>query len=357
MSDEFEISDAVKCDVRLRLMLIAPSNAGKTESSLRLATGMASVVGGKPVLIDTQDQAAAWYAEKYKFGIVNFKPPHDGDRFLRVIQFAASKSRVVIVDNLSDEHEGEGGVLEQHDTVLDELVKNKARRDNCSPDQIDEKKLDGGAWREAKEGRKRLIRGLRFVDAHIIFTVRAKEASKIFAKKGRSVEGSGAQKNDDGWVAVTDDDFLFECPIRMMMLPMSNGVPCWDPVAESERKAIRRPGQFDALLKHFAGKSLCEEMGAEMARWAKGDAAPAQTNESAPVAERPPVAADARAEAGKTARDAFNAELAAACTHRALDKLVHVARGHAATKIWGQKLLEWALLSIESKRADLSEGA
>lgn len=345
MSEEFEWTEAVKQNVRLRLMLVSPSGGGKTESSLRLATGMASVVGGRPTLIDTQDQAAAWYAEKYGFGIVNFKPPHDGDRFLRAIQFAAKKSKVIIVDTLSDEHEGEGGMLEQHDTILAELVQAKARRDGCSPAQIDEKKLDGGAWREAKEGRKRLIRGLRFVDAHIIFTVRAKEASKIFAKKGRVVEGQGSQRNEDGWVPVTDDDFLFECALRIMMLPMANGVPCWDPVAESERKAIRRPGQFDAMLNRFKGKSLCEEMGAEMAKWAKGD-----------VANPEPILAPAP-DAGKEAADAFAANLAIACTHGALDNLTHVVNGHRTTKLWGAKLADKALAAIETKRSTLSEGA
>jgi hypothetical protein len=346
MSDDFEIFDAVKRDVRLRVMLIAPSNAGKTESSLRLGTGMASVVGGKPTLIDTQDQAAAWYAEKYKFSILNFKPPHDGDRFLRAIQFAATKSKVILVDTLSDEHEGEGGMLEQHDVFLDQLVRDKARRDGVSPDQIDEKKLDGGAWREAKEGRKRLIRGLRFVDAHIIFTVRAKEASKIFAKKGRSVTGSASQKNEDGWVAVTDDDFLFECPIRMMMLPMSNGVPCWDPVAESERKAIRRPGQFDALLNRFKGQSLCEEMGAEMAHWAMGDSAP-----KTPPAETKP------RPAGEVLRDDIAAQITAAESHVQLDAIVAGIGASVESKKFGQKTADWLLAKVESKRLLLAEGA
>jgi hypothetical protein len=347
MSDaEFEIHDAVRQAVRLRIMLIAPSGGGKTESALRLATGMCGIVGGKPALIDTQDQAAAWYAEKYKFGMVNFRPPHDGDRFLRVIQFAATKSKVVIVDTLSDEHEGEGGMLEQHDTILEQLVLDKARRDGVSPGDIDEKKLDGGAWREAKEGRKRLIRGLRFVDAHIIFTVRAKEASKIFAKKGRAVAGTASQKNEDGWVAVTDDDFLFECPIRMMMLPMSNGVPCWDPVAESERKAIRRPGQFDAMLNHFRGKSLCEEMGEEMARWAKGDAAEPKAIDKAPAGKT-----------GQQIHDELVVMLNAATSHVDLDLVSIQVESALRFKKFKQQTHDGLMAAIEAKRATLAEGA
>jgi hypothetical protein len=348
MSDEFEISDAVRRAVRLRLMLIAPSGGGKTESALRLAVGMCGVVGGKPALLDTQDQAASWYAEKYGFGIVNFKPPHDGDRFLRAIQFASTKSKVIIVDTLSDEHEGEGGMLEQHDSILTDLVRDKAERDRISPDQIDEKKLDGGAWRLAKEGRKRLIRGLRFVDAHIIFTVRAKEASKIFAKKGRAATGSAAQKNEDGWVAVTDDDFLFECPIRMMMLPMSNGVPCWDPVAESERKAIRRPGQFDVMLKHFAGKSLCEEMGAEMAKWAMGDAASTNTTPSTNAAPKKP---------GEVLRDDIAVQIDIAESHVQLDAIEAGIAAAAESKKFGAKTVEWLHGKLIAKRATLAEGA
>jgi hypothetical protein len=347
MIDEFEIHDAVRQAVRLRVMLIAPSGGGKTESALRLGTGMASVVGGKPALLDTQDQAAAWYAEKYKFGMVNFKPPHDGDRFLRAIQFAAAKSKVIIVDTLSDEHEGEGGMLEMHDSILAQMVNDRARREGVSPDQIDEKKLDGGAWREAKEGRKRLIRGLRFVDAHIIFTVRAKEASKIFAKKGRAVTGTAAQKNDDGWVAVTDDDFLFECPIRMMMLPMSNGVPCWDPVAESERKAIRRPGQFDAMLNHFKGKSLCEEMGAEMAQWAKGDTAPTNTQPTNAAPKKP----------YEILRDDIVAQIDAAVSHVQLDAIATGINASAESKRFGDNTAKWLHTRLAAKRATLAEGA
>ncbi len=346
MSDEFEIHPAARQSVRLRIMVIGASGAGKTESMLRLGTGIARVLSDSMTVLDTQDQAANWYADKYKFGMLNFRPPHDGDRFLRAIQFAATKSKVIGVDTLSDEHEGEGGMLEVHDAALDRLVMDKARRDGISPEQIDEKKLDGGAWREAKEARKRLIRGLRFVDAHIIFTVRAKEASKIFAKKGRQVTGTAAQKNEDGWVAVTDDDFLFECPIRMLMLPMSNGVPCWDPVAESERKAIRRPGQFDTMINKFKGQSLCEEMGAEMARWAMGDSAP-----KTPPAETKP------RPAGEVLRDDIAAQITAAESHVQLDAVAAGINAAVESKKFGQKTADWLLAKIETKRSTLSEGA
>lgn len=341
MSEEFEIVDAVKKAVRLRIMLVAPSGAGKTESSLRLGTGIARAINDRVTLIDTQDQAAAWYADKYRFGMVNLLPPHDSDRFLRAVQFAASKSKVVIVDTLSDEHEGEGGILEMHESTLADLVaenEEKARRQNREPSDAD--KLSPQAWNRVKAARKRLIRGLRFIDAHIIFTVRAKERSKIFASKRRQDKSlPAAPRDEDGWVAVTDDDFLFECPIRMLMLPMSNGVPCWNPVAESERKAIRRPGQFEDLLRRFEGKSLCEEMGAEMAQWAMGDI-------GAPVKKETPK---------ETYTRLVNATNAAS-THAALDAIAKENETMGITgkfKAESQRALRDA---IEAKRATLAEG-
>ena len=352
MSDEFEINDALKKAVRLRVMLVAPSGAGKTESSLRLGVGMCSVVGGQPALIDTQDQAAAWYATKYKFGMVNLRPPHDPDRVLRAVQFAATKSRVVVVDTLSDEHEGEGGVLEMHESTLADLVaenEEKARRQNREPSDAD--KLSPQAWNRVKAARKRLIRGLRFVDAHIIFTVRAKERSKIFASKRRQDKSlPAAPRDEDGWVAVTDDDFLFECPIRMLMLPMSNGVPCWNPVAESERKAIRRPGQFEELLRRFEGKSLCEEMGAEMARWAMGDDAPKLVPEQPKVAPEQPTR-----KPGEILRDDIANQIDSVQSET---QLTAIAAGIAAcveSKKFGPKTAEWLHGKLDVKRLALIE--
>src|SRR4051812_34294852 len=95
--------------------LVGPSGTGKTYSALRLAAGFQRVSGGETYLIDTEARRALHYAEKFTFRHRAFGAPFSPLDYLSAIEHCVKKgATTIIVDSMSHEHEGPGGVLEMH---------------------------------------------------------------------------------------------------------------------------------------------------------------------------------------------------------------------------------------------------
>ncbi len=82
----FEIRKATKKQAKARIGFVAPSGAGKTYSSLILATELAQ--GGKIVLIDTENRSSEKYADIFDFDILEFDAPYTPQRYVEAIQYA-----------------------------------------------------------------------------------------------------------------------------------------------------------------------------------------------------------------------------------------------------------------------------
>src|SRR5690606_35477146 len=119
----FEDRPAVRTATPLLFGLIGPSGSGKTFSALRIASGMQRVIGGDIFLIDTESSRALHYAEKFRFRHVAFTPPFSPLDYLGAIEHCVSKgAKIVIIDSMSHEHEGPGGVLEWHEQEVERLM-------------------------------------------------------------------------------------------------------------------------------------------------------------------------------------------------------------------------------------------
>lgn len=352
-----DVSDMADLEAKLekrwlRIAIAAPSGGGKTVSALRLATGIASVSGGDVRVIDTQNKQSADNAGRFKFRLFDFKPPFHPLRFLSAMQRAVEiGNRVIIVDSMSDEHEGEGGVRDlqwEAETRLHQEGCERAQRNGWQ--HPDREKFNQSAWAEAKENRRKLVLGLPFIEAHVIFCFRAQKQSAAFADKPRKGERPPPKDDSDGWRPIAGDKLFWDMPLRMLLLPMAKGVPTWNPVAEAERTYIRRPDHFDALLARFDGKQICEEMGAEMARWAQGDS----------VAQAPPGQAREPTPPRKTGAELHRdlmTNIGAATTHADLDAYRDEALALHEAKRFTKATYDGLLAAIESKRATLAEGA
>lgn len=250
----FEDVPAVRAEVPVFVGVVGPSGTGKTFSAMRIATGMQRVTGGDIHVIDTESRRALHYADRFKFRHVPFAAPFSPDDYLAAMRHSVSRgARVIVVDSMSHEHEGDGGVLEWHARNVERMCKgDEGRRD----------KVAMAAWIEPKAARRRLINGLLQLPANFVFCFRAKE--KIKPVRGKDPEQLG-------WMPIAGDEFVFELTVSALLLPGANGVPEWRPANAGERAMVKRPAQFDALLERFEGKQLCEEIGEAMATWAKGD--------------------------------------------------------------------------------------
>lgn len=260
----FESTMAIREKVPLLLGLMGPSGSGKTYSALRLATGIQKVSGGDIWFVDTEAKRAKHYADHFKFHHIDFKSPFSPIDYLSAIQHCMDKGAgVIVVDSMSHEHEGQGGVLEMHEAELDRMA---------GKDGEDWKRNANNfkAWTKPKLERGKLIRALLQMNCNFIFCFRAKEK----VKPGKDDNGKKALINQ-GWMPIAGEEFIFEQTANMLLLPSSNGVPTWRSEYPGERSMMKLPQQFRGILDQ-PDSQLTESIGVQLAEWAKGTSPQAQ---------------------------------------------------------------------------------
>lgn len=247
----FEDKPAIREATPLLLGLIGPSGSGKTFSALRLATGIQRVSGGEIFLIDTESRRALHYAEKFKFRHVQFGAPFGSLDYLDAIEHCVAKgAKTIIVDSMSHEHEGPGGVLEQHAEETKRLA---------ALWKTSEAKAQLSAWSKPKADRRRMINTILQINANIIFCFRAKEKLKIIP---------GKDPENMGFMPIAGEEFVYEMVLKCLLLPGARGTPTWESNFQGERMMMKIPEQFLSLFGEV--KQLDEDTGMKLAQWAAG---------------------------------------------------------------------------------------
>jgi hypothetical protein len=247
----FEDSPAIRAETPLFIGLDGPSGGGKTYSALRLATGIQRVAGGDIWGIDTESNRMLHYADKFKFRHVPFRAPFGPLDYLAAIEHCVAKgAKTIIVDSMSHEHEGPGGVLEMHQAEMMRL----SELWRCPPE-----KAQMAAWAKPKSERRRLINTIMQINANFVFCFRAKEKLRIVR---------GKDPVDLGYMPIAGEEFIFEMMLCCLLPPGAKGVPRWESDYEGERSMMKLPGQFVDLFG--APRQLDEDTGAKLAQWAAG---------------------------------------------------------------------------------------
>jgi hypothetical protein len=116
MSEEFAPKKAVKSQVKLKLAIQGPSGSGKTEGALALATNLKPDC--KILLIDTENESASLYADRYHFDTIPLCGPYTPERYMKAMQVAMTDGYdFLIVDSITHEWNGEGGIMWQKDAL------------------------------------------------------------------------------------------------------------------------------------------------------------------------------------------------------------------------------------------------
>lgn len=251
MSRTFEAKPAKRERTPLIIGIVAPSGAGKTKSALRLADGFSRVQPGPTVVIDTEAKRALHHAGDHKFHHIDFEPPHGPLDYIAAGKEAMRHNpTTIIVDQVSYEWEGIGGVLEMHDAELDRMAGNDyKKRERCTM----------AAWIKPKAEHNKFKQFMIQQRVNWILLFRAKE--KIKPQKG-------GEPIDLGWQPLGGEDLFYECILRCLLFPGADGKPTWQSDKMGERDIMRLPGWFRELFEK--PRQLDEDIGEQLARWAAG---------------------------------------------------------------------------------------
>ncbi len=243
----------------LLIGLEGPPGGGKTLSALRLARGIQKVRHGPIIVIDTEAGRSAVYRQQIEFHLVRIEPPFRPTRFLDAIRESVSLDNpsAIIIDSLSDEHEGEGGVLEWQEEEVDRFAgdqKNNWQRRH---------EVNQAAWIIPKKDRNRLIGGLLHITTPLIFTFRAREKTRPMKdpKSGKMVP------TRLGYQAIAPAEICHAMTALCLLPANSDGKPVWRTGDVAQDFLLKRPNYLARILTEA---QLDESTGEKLALWAAG---------------------------------------------------------------------------------------
>lgn len=284
----FHFRKGIREQTSTLIALAGPSGCGKTYSALRLATGLAG--GGKIAVIDTEAGRALHYADKFAFDHGDLHPPFRPSAYLDAI-LAAEKAgyAVVVIDSMSHEYEGEGGILEWADEIA-ATVK--------SP----------GNWKLPKTAHKKMVNRLLQMRCHLIFCLRAEEKIKIekHPDTGKTVVVPL------GWMPICEKRFMYEMTTSFTLTADKPGEPQYGlpHKCQDQHRAIFPEGQ-----------PIGEKAGELLAAWARGGVQPTTQQQSGNDAASEPAATVSSAAAPSNAEDDFAASIESANTLEELQRV------------------------------------
>lgn len=145
---------ATKTQLRLRMGIAGPTGSGKTWSALAIASGL----GTKVAVIDTERKSASIYSDVFTFDVLELESFHP-ERYIDAITAAAKEGYdVLVIDSLSHAWMGKDGALE--------LVDKATAQDKSGNSYT--------AWRKVTPLQTRMVDTMLSAPLHIIVTLRSK---------------------------------------------------------------------------------------------------------------------------------------------------------------------------------------
>ncbi|WP_441227976.1 AAA family ATPase [Tardiphaga sp. 20_F10_N6_6] len=236
------IRKAERAGARLVIGIAGVSGSGKTYSALQLAWGLAKGDANKVGLLDTENRRGSLYADilvgkdkkVHPFLIGDLDAPFSPQRYIdAILEFQAAGVEVLVIDSVSHEWNGLGGVL----SIVDGY----------------EKPITG--WKKGKPEHKRFMNMMLQSDMHIIVCIRA--SNKTDWKDPKNPRTLGI-------TPVQHEEFMFEMTASMMM---------WD--GGKQREVMKCPQDLVPIFGENGGIAegyLTAKHGLQLRAWVDGAA-------------------------------------------------------------------------------------
>jgi AAA domain len=231
-------------NVPLLLGVAGGTGSGKTTTALRLAKGLAG--DKRPAMIDTESGRALHYADQFAFDHATLGPPFRPQAYLDAIKTAdAAGYPVIVVDSMSHEWDGIGGMLDWHDEIQGGNAQKKLM-----------------AWIEPKSEHRRFVNELLQLNAHVILCFRAAQKVEMVKVDGKwEIVAKQSLTGVDGWIPICEKALPFELTMSLMLMADRPGVP----------HPIKLEGQHRPFVP--LDTPITEATGMALGRWAAGAAA------------------------------------------------------------------------------------
>lgn len=236
------IRKAKREGARLVIGISGISGSGKTRSAIELAYGMANYRADKIGFLDTENKRGSLYAEVLRehpthptneeFYIGDLEPPFTPQRYAEaILEFQKAGVEILVIDSVSHEYEGTGGVLEMREP----LPGKQGKRDNI-----------------AKSEHKKFMNAMLQCNMHVIACVRAREKVELKNEGGKTIYiPKGVQP-------ICEKNFMFEMTASLMM---------WD--EGTAQQVLKCPGELRGILGRESGY-LTSADGKALRDWVDG---------------------------------------------------------------------------------------
>lgn len=252
----FQIKRAARTGVKMLVGFYSESGCGKTYSALLLARGLAGQKG-IVTMIDTESGRGSLYADDAAIGgyqVLELDQPFSPARYIEAIDAAEEAgATVIIIDSMSHEWEGIGG-------VIDMAGENEARGG---------KNLNN--WNKPKMEHAKMLGRILRSKCHVICCIRAKYKTR---QKNDPTTGKKIVVKDEVTSPIQAEDFIFEMIVHAEILPSHKAV------------ITKAHGDLFALLPKTQEEMFTVQHGANLAKWCLGGKASPAT----PPTDQKPVA-------------------------------------------------------------------
>jgi len=157
---------AERKQARMRMSLQGPSGSGKTYGALKIAFGLCGD-WSKICVIDSESTSSDLYAHLGHFNVLGIGVPFSPEMYIEAIELAEKAGmEVIILDSISHEWEGEGGILQIHSNMPGNSFTN---------------------WNKVTPRHNAFVQKMLQSKAHIIATIRTKMDYVLNEKNGKQV--------------------------------------------------------------------------------------------------------------------------------------------------------------------------
>ncbi len=153
-----QIRKAARQKAKLRVGLSGPSGSGKTFSALLLAKGIVGSLD-KVTIIDTENGSGDLYSHLGNYNVIPLEAPYTPEKYIEAIEACRTAGmELVIIDSVSHEWDGKGGLLEANEI----LGQTKFKGNNWA------------AWSVTTPRHQKFLETITSSPMHIITTARSK---------------------------------------------------------------------------------------------------------------------------------------------------------------------------------------